>query len=189
MLDEVNQFLEKFTELDLDCPVVAVAPYEMEGDIETAARDFRDLCTIAQRYGARLMFESVCWSKQFGHLAPSWELVRRADCTNGGLLIDTFHLVKSGDPIDDLREIPPEKVFLVHVSDAKPLSMGFMEQSRRFRFLPGSGEAPLRQMLANLREAGYDGFYCLEIFNEEYWRGDLRQLAIASRKALADLGV
>ncbi len=65
-----------------------------------------------------------------------------------------------------------EKVFLVHVNDVRSLPMGIKEQSRGFRFFPGEGEAPLREIIRCFVEGGYKNYYCVELFNESYWRAD-----------------
>ncbi len=71
--------------------------------------------------------------------------------------------------MEDLAQIPMEKVFLVHVNDLKTLPLGVKEQSRGFRFFPGEGEAPLREIIQFFLEEGYANYFCIEVFNEVYW--------------------
>ena len=181
---EAKDFFTRFGKLGIDCPVVAVATYERTGPMSTAVKDFRDLCSLAGDFGVRVMFEFVGWSKQFHDLKPSWEVVGEANCANGGMLIDTFHFVKAGSTIEDLKQVPMAKVFLVHLSDAKPLSLGFKEQSRGFRFHPGEGEAPLKEIVGCFADGGYEGFYCVEIFNKAYWAEDPATVVRQSKKSL-----
>lgn len=185
--NEAKEFFVKLTTLGIDCPVVAVASYDRTGKISDAVKDFKQLCKIADDFGLRVMFEFVGWSKQFHDLNPSWEVVGGADCENGGMLIDTFHFVKAGSTLDDLAKIPMEKVFLVHISDAKPLPLDFKEQSRHFRFYPGEGEAPLKSIVDCFVGSGYRGFYCIEIFNERYWADDPMTVVRNSKASLDDL--
>jgi len=184
VFDETKDFFTRFRKLGIDCPVVAVATYERTGKIADAVEDFRDLCRLADDFGIRVMFEFVGWSKQFHDLQRSWEVVGEADCPNGGLLIDTFHFVKAGSTLGQLKQISMEKVFLVHMSDAKPLALGFKEQSRRFRFHPGEGEAPLKEIVECFVGGGYEGFYCVEIFNETYWAEDPASVVRKSKRSL-----
>ena len=184
---EAKAFFLKLNRLGIDCPVAAIATYDRTGTISEAVRDFRELCTIADDYGIRVMFESVGWSTQFHDLNPSWEVVAGADCANGGLLFDTFHFVKTGSKLEDLEKISMEKVFLVHISDAKPLALDFKEQSRKFRFHPGEGEAPLKDIVSCLVDGGYRGFYCVEIFNEQYWAQDPMTVVRTSKASLDKL--
>ncbi len=186
---EAKDFFTRFSRLGIDrnCPVVAVAPYDLTGELKDAVKDFRDLCKLAGDFGLRVMLEFVGWAKQFHDVKLTWEVVREADCPNGGMLIDTFHFVKAGSTLPDLREVSMEKVFLVHINDAKPLPLGFKEQSRRFRFFPGEGEAPLKEIVGCFVEKGYKGFYCVEIFNEKYWAEDPATVVGKSKTALEAL--
>jgi len=181
---EAREFFGKLARLGIDCPVVAVATYERTGKIGDAVRDFKELCSIADDFGMRVMFEFVGWSEQFHDLNPSWEVVGGADCANGGMLIDTFHFVKAGSRLEDLARIPMEKVFLVHISDAKPLPLDFKQQSRKFRFHPGEGESPLKAIVDCFVGGGYRGFYCVEIFNEEYWAEEPAAVVSKSKASL-----
>ena len=184
---EAKDFFLKVNKMGIDCPVAAIATYDRVGKISEAVRDFKELCAIAEDFGIRVMFESVGWSKQFHDLNPSWEVVAGADCANGGLLFDTFHFVKTGSKLEDLEKISMEKVFLVHISDAKPLALDFKEQSRKFRFHPGEGEAPLKDIVKSLANGGYQGFYCVELFNEQYWADDPVTVVSDSKASLDKL--
>jgi sugar phosphate isomerase/epimerase len=45
------------------------------------------------------------------------------------------------------------------------------------RVYPGDGVAPLKEVLRDLRLAGFRGFLSLELFNRDYWKQDA--LAVA----------
>ncbi|MCK5554475.1 MAG: sugar phosphate isomerase/epimerase, partial [Deltaproteobacteria bacterium] len=152
-------FFAEFSKLDLQCPVVGL-PSEEVGEIRNAVEDFKRLCHLAHDFGFSVAFEFIGWAKQFNNVKSAWEVVGEADCPNGGLLIDTFHFVKAGSTIEDLKRVPMEKVFLVHVNDAKPLPLGIKEQSRGHRFYPGEGEARIQEIMDCFVESGYNGFYC-----------------------------
>lgn len=184
--DEARDFFDKAKELGIHCPVVAL-PSEEVGKIRDAIKDFRCLCNLADEFGIDIAFEFFGWAKQFNNLKVAWEVVGEANCSNGGLLIDTFHFVKAGSTIEDLKKVPMEKVFLVHINDVKPLPLGIKEQSRRFRFFPGEGEAPLKEILQCFIKNGYNGFYCCEIFNENYWLENPLTILEKSKKSMEDL--
>lgn len=182
-----KEFFARMKELEIDCPVVAVATYDLTGRIEDSVKDFRDLCSLAEDYGARLMFEFVGWSRQFHNLNPSWDVVAGAGCANGGMLIDVFHFLKAGSEIEDLKRVNMEKVFLIHMNDVRSLPMGIKEQARRFRFFPGEGEGDLREIVMTVIEKGYRGFYCLEVFNEKYWAEDPAEVVKRGKTSLETL--
>jgi 4-hydroxyphenylpyruvate dioxygenase len=181
--DEAGAFFAEFSKLDIQCPVIGL-PSEEVGEIRNAIEDFKRLCHLAGDFGLSVAFEFIGWAKQFNNVKTAWEVVGEADCPNGGLLIDTFHFVKAGSTIEDLKRVPIEKVFLVHVNDAKPLPLGIKEQSRGHRFYPGEGEARIQEIMDCFVESGYDGFYCCEIFNEEYWQDDPLTVVTKSKNAM-----
>lgn len=183
---EAKDFLTSVKQLDIHCPVVALPSVEI-GEIKNAIKDFRRLCNLANDFGINLAFEFVAYAKQINNVKIAWEIVGEADCPNGGLLIDTFHFMKGGSKIEDLKHVPMEKVFLVHISDVRPLPLTIREQSRRFRFLPGEGEAPLKEIVQCFVENGYKGFYCCETFNEEYWLQDPLTILERSKKSMENL--
>jgi sugar phosphate isomerase/epimerase len=61
------------------------------------------------------------------------------------------------------------------------------------RIYPGDGVAPLRQILRDLCDSGFRGYFSLELFNKEYWgrsadenlRTGLEKMRTAVRQALA----
>lgn len=182
--DAAKDFFKRFKKLDLDCPVAVLPPEEVAGEMKDAVKDFRDLCRLAEDFGARVMFEFIGWAKQFHNVKLAWEVVKEANCANGGMLIDTFHFVKGGSAIEDLKQVSMEKVFLLHMNDVKSLPLGIKEQSRGFRFYPGEGEAPLKEIVGCFVEKGYEGFYCIEIFNETYWTEDPEAVVSKSKKSM-----
>ncbi len=170
-LKEAKAFFASVRELEVDCPVVLL-PSEEEGNLKDGIEDFRRMCEMAEGFGIRVMLEFIGWAKQINNIKIAWEIVEKANCPNGGLLVDTFHFVKGGSNLADLEQVPMEKVFLVHVNDAKPLPLGIKEQSRGFRFFPGEGEAPIKEFVQCLLQSGYENYFCMELFNHDYWAMD-----------------
>jgi 4-hydroxyphenylpyruvate dioxygenase len=181
--DDARAFFAEFSKLGIQCPVVGL-PSEEVGEIRNAIEDFKRFCRLAGDFGCSVAFEFIGWAKQFNNVKTAWEVVGEADCPNGGLLIDTFHFVKAGSTIEDLKRVPMEKVFLVHVNDVKPLPLGIKEQSRGHRFYPGEGEARIQEIMDCFVESGYNGFYCCEIFNEEYWQDDPMTVLTKSKSSM-----
>jgi sugar phosphate isomerase/epimerase len=112
-------------------------------------------------------------------------VVQKADCSNGGLLIDTFHFFKGGSKIDDLREVPTDKIFLIHLDGAPDLPIDSKEMCVNYRVFPGEGIFPLSQFLGVLTaEKGYKGWFSLEILNKENQKVDYNQTAEKGKSSL-----
>ena len=88
------------------------------GGIDRMAQDFRDLGDLAARYNVRVGFEALCWGRFVNDHRDAWEVVRRADHPNVGLILDSFHtLARRIDP-DTIRAIPGDRIFFVQLADA-----------------------------------------------------------------------
>ena len=67
---------------------------------------------------------------------------------------------------------------IVHLGDAKGTP-----DSEQNRHRLGDGSVPLARIIKSLREAGYDGYYDVELFGEEIENSDYRQLLEGSKRA------
>ncbi len=135
-----------------------------------AAREFAQLCRVAEPYGVRIGLEFISHREYVKDLAGAWEIVEVAGADNGGLAIDLFHFHVSGSTPLMLESVPGEKIFLVQVSDCPDLPRH--ELHDRQRVYPGTGELALEPLLALLAQKGYSGYYSLELHNEDYWQED-----------------
>jgi sugar phosphate isomerase/epimerase len=55
------------------------------------------------------------------------------------------------------------------------------------RLIPGEGVIPLGPFIKEIRRKGYDGYYTIEIFNEDYQKKDPLEIAIRARTAVEKL--
>lgn len=159
------------------------------GGIDRAAADFHDLGTIAAEQGIRLGYEALCWGRHVNDHRDAWEVVRRADHPNVGLILDSFHtLARKIDP-ETIRRIPGDKVFFVQLADAPAIDMDLLYWSRHFRNMPGEGDLDVTGFLRAVMATGYSGPLSLEIFNDQFRAGLPRLVAqdgLRSLIALAD---
>ena len=77
-----------------------------------------------------------------------------------GVLFDIWHLWNADGLEDDLRRYA-DRIVGVHVCDVRAETRSFAD-----RLLPGDGVADVPRILGLLDEAGWDGFYDLEIFSD-----------------------
>jgi len=154
----------------LGAECVVATPSLLAGDLELAAVDFAALCHLARGFGCRVGLEFVGRAQGVRDLATAWQVVGGADLPNGGLVIDSFHFHQGGSRSSDLANIPPERIFLVQVSDCLPLPPGELED--KDRLFPGMGAAALPELVGALRGIGYQGWWSLELGNPDYWQAD-----------------
>ena len=107
------------------------------GGIDRAAADFRELGERAQRRGLRVGYEALAWGRYVNDHRDAWEIVRRADHPNIGIILDSFHtLTRKIDP-DSIRAIPKDKIFIIQLADAPAIDMDLLQWSRHLRNMPG----------------------------------------------------
>lgn len=171
---------------ELGCDCVVACASEQSGDLIDAAGDFAQLCRMAAPYRMRLALEFLGPAQQVKDLKTAQRIVEMADQPNGGLLVDTYHFYRGRSNLEDLKETPGSKIFLVHLNDC--LDLPINELTDLHRVFPGLGVIPLEEMVAILYDIGYRGFYSLEIFNEEYWATDPLAIAKEGVRAWQRLG-
>lgn len=158
------------------------------GGIDRAAADFRDLGERAEARGLRVGYEALAWGRYINDHRDAWEIVRRADHKNIGLILDSFHtLARRIDP-ETIRAIPGDRIFIVQLADAPKIDMDVLYWSRHFRNMPGQGDLPVTDFVRAVMATGYSGPLSLEVFNDQFrGRGSPRAIAIDGKRSLTNL--
>jgi len=97
------------------------------------------------------------------------------------MVFDTYHLGHDSAILERIPELVPQ-IALVQLGDAKHPPTG--EQSR---CRLGEGSVPLREILAALRTAGYDGYFDVELLGEEFELHDYASLLAHAKQAIGEL--
>lgn len=183
--DRAERKFDLMQELGSDLLMVCsnVSP-DSVGGIDRAAADFRELGEHAAKRGVRVAFEALAWGRHINDYRDAWEVVRRADHPNVGLVLDSFHTFARKTEIKSMRSIPGDRIFLVQLADAPWLDMDVLSWSRHFRCFPGQGDMPLLDFMQALRATGYDGALSLEIFNDQFRAGSPRSVAVDGMRSL-----
>jgi 4-hydroxyphenylpyruvate dioxygenase len=173
--------------LELGAPLVlvcsSVAPAAL-GGIDRAAADFRELGERAAQRGLKVGYEALAWGRHVNDHRDAWEIVRRADHPNVGIILDSFHTLSRGINSDTIRSIPGDKIFIVQMADAPALSMDLLYWSRHYRNMPGEGDLPVVDFARAVLATGYDGPFSLEIFNDQFRAGSPRTIAADGHRSL-----
>lgn len=172
------------TDLLMVCSNVSPAAL---GGIDRAAKDLRELGERAAAHGLRIGFEALAWGRHISDHRDAWEAVRRADHPAVGLVLDSYHTLTRGIPVDSIRAIPGDRIFLVQVADAPNADMDLLSLSRHFRCMPGQGDLPLAEFFDALEATGYQGPLSLEIFNDQFRSGGARRVALDGQRSLIAL--
>ena len=144
-----------------------VSPQTID-DLDRAVADLRELAERAARRNIRVGFEALAWGRHISDYRDAWEVVRRADHPNLGVVLDSFHILSRRHDLSAIGRIPREKIFFVQVADAPLLDMDILQWSRHFRCFPGQGRLPLTAFMTELAKSGYEGPLSLEIFSDAF---------------------
>ena len=176
---------EMGTDLVLVCSNVSAVAM---GGIDRAAADFFELGERAARRGLRVGYEALAWGRHIHDHRDAWEIVRRADHPNIGLILDSFHTLSRKIDVNSIRSIPKEKIFIIQLADAPLIDMDLLYWSRHFRNMPGEGDLPMLEFMKAVAATGYDGYLSLEIFNDQFRGGSPTAIAVDGRRSLIYLG-
>jgi 4-hydroxyphenylpyruvate dioxygenase len=175
---------------ELDCDLLLVCSNvspESEGGIDRLAEDFRLLGERAAKRGIRIGYEALAWGRYVNDYRDAWEIVRRANHSHVGTILDTFHILARGTELNSIRSIPRDKIYLVQVADAPLLTMDPLSWSRHWRCMPGQGDLDLNAFMEALSATGYDDYLSLEIFNDRFRAASARAVAIDGHRSLINL--
>lgn len=157
------------------------------GGIDRAANDLNELGERAKARGLRVGYEALAWGRHVNDHRDAWEIVRRADHDNIGLILDSFHTLGRGLSPESIRSIPGDKIFFVQLADAPAIPMDLLYWSRHFRNMPGEGDLDVRGFMQAVMAAGYTGPLSLEIFNDQFRGGNARTVAKDGYRSLITL--
>ena len=142
------------------------------------AERFAALCDRAAGHGLLVAIEFLPWTG-IPDARTAWEIVRRSERPNGGLLVDTWHHFRGACDEAQLRAVPPGRIVAVQLDDADAAS-GLPYEDTLRRRLPGEGMFDLVGLVRLLDELGVDAPLSVEIISPEH---HARPLVEAARRA------
>lgn len=130
------------------------------------AERFAGIADRAKEHGLRVVLEFMPIA-DIPDLATAWDIVRRTDRANAGILLDTWHFFRGNADFDQLDAIPPEKIMLIQINDGKPPYGDLLHDTVSSRKLPGQGEFDLRGLLLTLQRLGVEAPISVEVLSDE----------------------
>jgi len=143
----------------------SASPHSIDGLPDALSK----ICDIATSYDITIAFEFIA-GRPIGDLESAIRVVRAARKENVGILLDVFHLHKSGSSAEDVLQLDPAEVAMVHMNDVREKPREMLRD--KDRLYPGDGVADITSLVRALREIGYGGYFSIEIFNDQYWSMD-----------------
>ncbi len=123
--------------------------------MEELVHHYATICEQAAGFGLLCSLEFIpLWGVPT--LSMAWEIVSRSEASNGGLVVDTWHVVRGGSDVALLREIPGERIHCVQLNDGPltlPEGVTIIDDCYDRKF-PGDGEFPNVEIVRILAETG-----------------------------------
>lgn len=145
-------------------------------DIAVAAERYRAVCELGKTMGVAPELELWGPSVNLSKVQECLAIVKAAGHPDGCVILDVYHLAKGGNPPESLKPIKPHEIHVMHINDypADPPRQTITDADRVF---PGDGCAPYKQIFTTLRDNGCKLHLSLELFNREYWKRDMMEVA------------
>lgn len=164
----------------LGCRIVMSPVDRGRGDLAEAAASVREVSDIAREHRLRVALEANSQAEQLNTLGRLRDLLARAGHPGCGLLVDTYHLYRSGDGLAALEDVRAKEIVYVQYSDVP--SSGLEPGKVLDRLPPGRGIVPFKDIFPVLAARGYAGDISYEAPNTTAWA---RDPAAVAREALA----
>jgi sugar phosphate isomerase/epimerase len=141
---------------------------------------FADLCRQAADVGTRIAFEPMPFG-QIHNLVLGRRLIDDAGESNGGLMLDLWHMARGGIAHTDIRELDARYIFAVEIDDADAQVRGaLLDDTLDFRRLCGDGDQDVAGFIAAVLATGYAGPWGVEILAEDFRHLSLEEQATRS---------
>jgi sugar phosphate isomerase/epimerase len=160
--------------------------------LDNAAKYYHEALAMGEKMGVQPLLELWGTHPVLGPLSHGIYVTVAAGRPDASLLLDVFHLYKSGTPFTALKQINGASLHVMHLNDY-PQAADSSTLNDGNRIYPGDGVAPLGQIFRDLRDNGFRGYFSLELFNKEYWaksadenlKTGLQKIRSVVRQALA----
>jgi len=150
---------------------IATPPGNSRGpavSLDNAATYYREALEMGEKMGVQPQLELWGTHPVLGPLRNGIYVTVAAGRPDASLLLDIFHIYKSGTPFTSLRQINGGALHVIHINDY-PQAADPSTLNDSHRVYPGDGVAPFPQILRDMRDNGFRGYFSLELFNRAYW--------------------
>lgn len=144
-------------------------------DLYKVGERYRDLLALGRETGVRPQLE-IWGSSVFSHIGQAMMSIAVANDPDARILPDVYHLYRGDSGFESLKMIDGNVIEIFHMNDY-PGDIPREQMQDKDRIYPGDGIAPLKQIIADLKEMDGTQILSLELFNREYWKQDPLQVA------------
>jgi sugar phosphate isomerase/epimerase len=138
---------------------------EGEPDLPAMRSALATICERAAPLGIDIVIEFLPFAS-INTIDRGLALFDGLGTTNGGLLVDTWHVQRGGMSAEDIRRIPHERLLAVELDDAGPEVLGTLfNDSTHYRRLCGEGAIDIASQVQAILDVGYRGYWGVELIS------------------------
>lgn len=152
----------------LGCDMIMSAPGPLTGTVPQAIGNLKIAGDVAAEFGLRLALEFNSQHDVINCLAVQQEIVSGAGKPNCGLLLDAYHLARSGAPGRSFEAVDGRDIFVFQYSDLSPNPVTGVKRPTD-RLVPGQGTIKWTEVFGLLAEKKYTGYLSYEAPNPVLW--------------------
>jgi len=168
------------------CDMIMTATGQATGSIDTAAANMRAAADVVAAHGLRMAYEYSSAHQSVNRLDIAQEIHARVAHPAFGLLLDAYHLERSGAGGRGFADVPEEHIFAFQYSDVPTTAPPGMLRPAD-RLLPGLGIVRWNEVFTLLAEKNYQGYLSFEAPNPDLWARpalEVAQEGVAATRAL-----
>ena len=188
VMDDVREAIRIAAEFDAEC--VNIVSGSRAGHTLNHARRLliaalKDLGYYAAEFGVTLAVQPMhqMFSNDWTFLTSTNEtldILQTVNLPSVKMGFDVYHLWQESRLLERIPEIVPH-IAIVQLSDWRE-----PPRSEHDRYMLGDGIIPLDRIVGSLIEAGYCGYFDIQIWSEELWESDYIRLLNRCRSGFAD---
>jgi sugar phosphate isomerase/epimerase len=171
----------------LDCPIIMCAPGPQSGAKRDAIENLKHGADIAAKRGIKLAIEFNSQHAVINSIAALREILDGAGRANAGMLLDAYHMERSGAGGRGFAGVAPDEIAAFQYSDVPPGAIAEGVKRPTDRLPPGQGVVRWLDVFSLLKEKGFDGHLSYEAPNPAQWQRpalDVCREAVTATRAL-----
>lgn len=157
--------------------------------LDQATEVFAAVCAAAANAGTDILFEMMPFA-MIDDFDQSIRMCANAGATNGGVMVDTWHVSKMGVPMEKIAGMPSEYLRGIELNDGwiqTPQGLTLAEETVLQRQFPGEGEWDMAAFMDACFATGYEGPYGVEVINKENRSRSLEELVAKAYATTASM--
>jgi 2-keto-myo-inositol isomerase len=171
----------------LDCPLIMCAPGQNVASKSEAIDNMKRGADICGEHGLKLAIEFNSQHTVLNSIAALREILQAAGRKNAGMLLDAYHMERSGAGGRGFEGVAPDEIAAFQYSDAPSAAVAAGVKRPTDRLPPGKGIVRWLDVFKLLKEKNFDGYLSYEAPNPAQWERPAAEVCregVAATRAL-----